>query len=47
MISSFIYQQQNMVCTELAEIFKDRWCIFAFFEFGLGRGRSIGEVIVK
>ena len=36
-----------MVRAELAELFKDKWCIFAFFESGLGYGRSIGVDIVK
>jgi hypothetical protein len=31
MISSIINQQQNMVRAELAELFKGKWRIFAFF----------------
>jgi hypothetical protein len=42
-----IYQKQNMVRAELAELFKDKWCFFAFFESGLGHGWSIRVDIVK
>jgi hypothetical protein len=30
-----------MVRAELVELFKDKWGFFAFFESGLGHGRSI------
>jgi hypothetical protein len=47
LISSIIYKERSMVRAELAELFKDKWYIFAFFESGLGYGQSIHVDIVK